>query len=156
MVHEEGAPPSLIGGSDRHPPGGADTLCLAPVKTGPTPTTDDRVDDGGIDVPEAARSAAEIEERIARRRESLAVTLDEIAVRVHPRTIVGDVKARAAGAVDRTTGKAAVAVTRTVDGVRAQLVSAEGGPRLDRVIPVAALAVAVTGLLVLSSRRRRR
>ncbi|WP_311667977.1 DUF3618 domain-containing protein [Streptomyces chisholmiae] len=114
------------------------------------------MDDGGIDVPEAARTTAEIEERIARRRERLAVTLDEIAVRVHPSTIVGDVKARAAGAVDRTAGRAAVAVTRTVDGVRAQLVSAEGGPRLDRVLPVAALAVAVTGLLVLSSRRRRR
>ncbi|WP_062206169.1 DUF3618 domain-containing protein [Streptomyces sp. NBRC 109706] len=107
-------------------------------------------------MPEAARTAAEIEERIARRRESLAVTLDEIAVRVHPSTIVGDAKARAAGAVDRTVGKAAFAVSRGAENVRAQLVSAEGGPRLDRVIPVAALAVAVTGLLVLSSRRRRR
>jgi hypothetical protein len=106
-------------------------------------------------VAEAARTPAEIEARIARRRRDLAATLDEIAVRVHPRTIVGDAKARAAETVDRTAGRAFTAVGRGVEGVRGTFVSPEGAPRLERLVPVALLAVAVTGLLVLSSRRRR-
>jgi Protein of unknown function (DUF3618) len=96
-------------------------------------------------VPEAARTPAEIEARIDRRRRDLAATLDEIAIRVHPRTIVGDAKARAAEAVDRG-----------VVGVRGQFVSPDGRPRLERVIPVAVLTIAVAGLLVTRSSRRRR
>ncbi|GAB2923812.1 DUF3618 domain-containing protein [Streptomyces mayteni] len=99
---------------------------------------------------------AEIEARIARRRENLARALDEIGTRVHPSTIVGDVRARAAASVDRTTGRALEAVNRTVTGVRSQVVSEDGGPRLDRLVPIALLTVAAVGLLVVSARRRRR
>lgn len=105
---------------------------------------------------EAARTPADIEAQIARRREILAATLDEIAVRVHPRTIVDDAKARAAAVADRTVGRAYVAVNRTVSNVRGGLVTPEGTPRLERVVPVAMVAVAAAGLLVLSARRRHR
>jgi uncharacterized protein DUF3618 len=107
-------------------------------------------------VAETAGTPAEIEERIARRRRELAATLDEIAIRVHPKTIVGDARARAVETVDRTAGRAFDAVGRGVDGVRGQFVSPEGGPRLERVVPVALVAAAAVGLLVLSTRRRRR
>ncbi|MDT0342962.1 DUF3618 domain-containing protein [Streptomyces litchfieldiae] len=107
-------------------------------------------------MPEAAETPAEIQARIARRRQDLKTTLEEIGVRVHPSTVVGDARARVAATVDHTAGRAFVAVNRAVSGVRAQLVSPEGTPRLDRVIPAAVLTVAVAGLLVLSSRRRRR
>ncbi|MGP3950145.1 DUF3618 domain-containing protein [Streptomyces sp. 7N604] len=103
-----------------------------------------------------ARTPAQIEADIAGRREALAATLDEIAVRVHPKTIVGDAKARAASTIDRTAGRAYVAVNRAVSDVRATLVSADGSPRLERVVPVALVAVAVVGLLAVSARRRHR
>ena len=102
-----------------------------------------------------ARTPAQIEADIARRRQELAVTLDEIAVRMHPKTIVGDAKARVAGTVDRTAGRAYVAVNRAMSGLRSTLVSEEGAPRLERIVPVALVAVAVVGLLAVSSRRRR-
>lgn len=104
----------------------------------------------------AAQGRAEITARIAQRRQDLATTLDEIAVRVHPKTIVNDARTRAVSAVDRTAGKAYVAVNRTVSDVRGQLVAADGTPRLERVVPVALITVGLVGLLVLSSRRRRR
>lgn len=103
-----------------------------------------------------ARSPAQIETDIISRREQLAVVLDEIGVRVHPKTIVGDAKAKAAQAVDRTAGRAFVAVNRTVSDVRAQFVSEDGAPRLERVIPAALLAVGVVGLVVVSRRRGKR
>ncbi|MCX5140526.1 MULTISPECIES: DUF3618 domain-containing protein [unclassified Streptomyces] len=103
-----------------------------------------------------ARTPAQIEADIISRREQLAVVLDEIGVRVHPKTIIGDVKAKAAGAVDRTAGRAFVAVNRTVSDVKAQFVSEEGSPRLERVIPVALLAVGVVGLLTVSAQRKKR
>lgn len=103
-----------------------------------------------------ARTPAQIEADIISRREQLAVVLDEIGVRVHPKTIIGDAKAKAAGAVDRTAGRAFVAVNRTVSDVKAQFVSEEGSPRLERVIPAALLAVGVVGLVVASKRRRKR
>ncbi|WP_326765801.1 DUF3618 domain-containing protein [Streptomyces sp. NBC_01591] len=102
-----------------------------------------------------ARTPAQIEADIISRREQLAVVLDEIGVRVHPNTIMGDVKAKAAEAVDRTAGRAFVAVNRAVSDVRAQFVSEDGAPRLERVIPAALLAVGVVGLVVASKRRRR-
>ncbi|MER6144647.1 DUF3618 domain-containing protein [Streptomyces sparsogenes] len=102
-----------------------------------------------------ARTPAQIEADIARRRQQLAVTLDEIGVRMHPKTIVGDAKAKAAAAVDRTAGRAYVSVNRAVTGVRAQFVSEEGAPRLERIIPVALLVVGLAGLYAVSSRRRR-
>ncbi|MET9659351.1 DUF3618 domain-containing protein [Streptomyces sp. NPDC006510] len=102
-----------------------------------------------------ARTPAQIEADIISRREQLAVVLDEIGVRVHPNTIMGDVKAKAAEAVDRTAGRAFVAVNRAVSDVKAQFVSEDGAPRLERVIPAALLAAGVVGLVVASKRRRK-
>ncbi|QTZ92154.1 DUF3618 domain-containing protein [Streptomyces auratus] len=102
-----------------------------------------------------ARTPAQIEADIVRRRQELAVTLDEIGVRLHPKTIMDEAKAKAAQAVDRTAGRAYVAANRAVSDVRAQLVSENGTPRLERVIPVAMVGVAVIGLLALRTRRRR-
>ena len=43
-----------------------------------------------------ARTPAQIEADIVRRREQLAETLDEIGIRMHPKTIIGDAKAKVA------------------------------------------------------------
>ncbi|CAM5412443.1 MULTISPECIES: DUF3618 domain-containing protein [Streptomyces] len=102
-----------------------------------------------------ARTPAQIEKDIVRRRQELAVTLDEIGVRLHPKTIMGDAKAKTAAAVDRTAGRAYVAANRAVSDIRAQLVSEDGAPRLERVVPLAMIGVAVVGLLVVGSKRRR-
>jgi hypothetical protein len=102
-----------------------------------------------------ARTPAQIEADIVRRREQLAVTLDEIGVRVHPKTIIGDAKARVASTVDQTAGRAFVTVNRVVTDVRGRFVSEDGTPRLERLVPVALLAVGVVGLLAMSARRRR-
>lgn len=83
------------------------------------------------------------------------MTLDEIGVRVHPKTIIGDAKAKAASAVDRTAGRAYVSANRVVTSVRSQLVSEEGEPRLERIVPVALVAVGLVGLLALSVRSSR-
>jgi Protein of unknown function (DUF3618) len=101
-----------------------------------------------------ARTPAQIEADIARRRQELAVTLDEIGVRMHPKTIVGDAKAKVAAKVDHTAGRAYVAANRLVSDVRARFVTEDGTPRLDRIVPVAMVAVGVIGLLTVSSRRR--
>lgn len=77
-----------------------------------------------------ARTPAQIEADIVRRRDQLAETLDEIGVRVHPQTIVGDAKARMVSRVDQTAGKAYVAVNRTVAGMKDRFVSDDGAPRL--------------------------
>ncbi|MER6035036.1 MULTISPECIES: DUF3618 domain-containing protein [unclassified Streptomyces] len=102
------------------------------------------------------RTPAEIEADIRRRREVLAETLDEIGVRVHPKTIVGDAKAKVVANLDHTVGRAYVQVNRVVSDVRAQFVDEEGAPRLERVVPVALVAVGLVGLLALSVRRRGR
>ncbi|MET7454197.1 DUF3618 domain-containing protein [Streptomyces sp. NPDC005574] len=102
------------------------------------------------------RTPAQIEADIRRRRELLAETLDEIGVRVHPKTIVGDARARAVSHIDHTLGRAYVGVNRVVSDVKGQFVDEQGAPRLERVVPVAALAVlGVVGLLALGTRRRR-
>ncbi|MER5545085.1 DUF3618 domain-containing protein [Streptomyces sp. NPDC001118] len=101
------------------------------------------------------RTPAQIEADIKRRREVLAETLDEIGVRVHPQTIIGDAKAKVAAKVDQTAGRAYVQVNRVVSEVRGQFVDEEGTLRLERVVPVALLAVGVVGLLALGSRRRK-
>ncbi|MEU7412643.1 DUF3618 domain-containing protein [Streptomyces sp. NPDC042638] len=101
------------------------------------------------------RTPAQIEADIKRRREVLAETLDEIGVRVHPKTIVGDAKAKVVANVDHTVGRAYVQVNRMVSDVRSRFVDDEGAPRLERVVPVALVVVGVVGLLALGARRRR-
>ncbi|MFJ4774841.1 DUF3618 domain-containing protein [Streptomyces sp. NPDC088762] len=103
-----------------------------------------------------ARTPAQIEADIVRRREQLAETLDEIGVRMHPKTIIGDAKARVASTVDHTAGRAFVAVNRLVTDVSDGLRHEDGAPRVERIVPVALLAAGVIGLVVLSVRRKRR
>lgn len=98
------------------------------------------------------RTPAQIEADIKARREVLAETLDEIGVRVHPKTIVGDARAKVVANVDHTLGRAYVQVNRAVSGVRAQFVDDEGAPRLERVVPVALVVVGVVGLLAFNGR----
>ncbi|MEU5183770.1 DUF3618 domain-containing protein [Streptomyces longwoodensis] len=100
------------------------------------------------------RTPAQIEADIKRRREVLAETLDEIGVRVHPKTIVGDARAKVVANVDHTLGRAYVQVNKVVSDVKAQFVDETGAPRLERVVPVAVVAVGLVGLLVLGTRRR--
>lgn len=106
---------------------------------------------------EDVRTPAQIEAEIARRRQDLAETLDELAVRVHPVTIARDTKAKALSTLDRTVGQAYVAVNRAVSRARSHFVTDEGRPRPERIAPVVlagvALAVTVGGL---STWRRRR
>ncbi|WP_155054687.1 DUF3618 domain-containing protein [Streptomyces blattellae] len=101
------------------------------------------------------RTPAQIEADIKRRRDVLADTLDEIGVRVHPKTIVGDAKAKVVSNVDRTLGRAYVGVNRVVSDVKGQFVDSEGAPRMERIVPVALVAVGLVGLLALGSRRRK-
>ncbi|MER6956931.1 MULTISPECIES: DUF3618 domain-containing protein [unclassified Streptomyces] len=101
------------------------------------------------------RTPAQIEADIRARRDVLAETLDEIGVRVHPKTIVGDAKAKVVANVDHTLGRAYVQVNRVVSEVRAQFVDEEGAPRLERVVPAALVVVGVVGLLALGARRRK-
>ncbi|MFB7466309.1 DUF3618 domain-containing protein [Streptomyces sp. NPDC056224] len=103
-----------------------------------------------------ARTPAQIEADIVRRREQLAETLDEIGVRMHPKTIIGDAKARVASTVDQTAGRAYVAVNRLVTDVKVALCHEDGAPRVERIVPVALFAAGVVGVVVLSVRRRRR
>ncbi|MFD7975969.1 DUF3618 domain-containing protein [Streptomyces sp. NPDC059071] len=100
-----------------------------------------------------ARTPAQIEADIVRRREQLAVTLDEIGIRMHPKTIIGDAKAKVAAHVDHTAGRAFVAVNRVVSDVKVRFTHEDGAPRLERVVPVALVAVALVGLLAVSARK---
>lgn len=103
------------------------------------------------------RTPAQIEAEITRRRQDLAATLDEIAVRVHPTTIVRDTKAKAVSAVDRTVGQAYVAAQRAVSRTRSQFVAEDGSPRADRIVPGVVIGVALVAVVAgLSVRRRRR
>lgn len=104
-----------------------------------------------------ARTPVDIEADILRKRQELAETLDEIAVRTHPRTIAGDARAKALAAVDRTAGRAYVTANRALSDVRARFVAEDGTPRMERVVPAALVTVAaVGGLCALAARRRRR
>ncbi|GGP58902.1 DUF3618 domain-containing protein [Streptomyces abikoensis] len=99
-----------------------------------------------------ARTPAQIEADIDRRRQELAVVLDEIGVRMHPSTIIGDARAKVTSKVDHVAGRACVAASRVVSEVRSRFVTEEGEPRLERIVPVALVAVGVIGLLVSSSK----
>jgi hypothetical protein len=99
------------------------------------------------------RTPAQIEADIKRRRETLAETLDEIGARVHPKTIVGDAKAKVVSNIDHTLGRAYVGVNRAVSDVKSQLVNEEGAPRLERIVPVALVVVGVVGMFAVGSRR---
>ncbi|MBD0420775.1 DUF3618 domain-containing protein [Streptomyces sp. NPDC052309] len=101
------------------------------------------------------RTPAQIEADIRRRREVLAETLDEIGVRVHPKTIMGDAKAKVVSNIDHTLGRAYVEVNRAVSDVKSRFVDEDGAPRLERVVPVALVVVGVVGLLALGTRRRK-
>jgi hypothetical protein len=101
------------------------------------------------------RTPAQIEADIKSRRETLAETLDEIGVRVHPKTIVGDAKAKVVSSVDNTLGRAYVGVNRVVGDVKGRFVTEDGAPRLERIVPVALVVVGVVGLLTFGTRRRR-
>jgi hypothetical protein len=101
------------------------------------------------------RTPAQIEADIKRRREVLAETLDEIGVRVHPKTIVGDARAKVVSHIDHTLGRAYVGVNRVVSDVRTQFVDEDGAPRVERIVPVALAVIGVVGLLALGTRRRR-
>ncbi|MEZ0094270.1 DUF3618 domain-containing protein [Streptacidiphilus sp. EB129] len=100
------------------------------------------------------RTAAQIEADIVRTRRQLAATLDELAVAVHPSTLVGKAKADAKAAVDRSVGRAFVALNRGVEQARAQFVDEKGNPRPERIVPAAALAAAVVTGVVLLRRRK--
>jgi hypothetical protein len=103
------------------------------------------------------RTAAQIEADIVRTRQQLAATLDELAVAVHPSTLVDKAKAEAKAAVDRTAGRAYIEANRRIEQARAQFVDEKGNPRAERIIPVAAVAVAaVVGIVLLSRRKPRR
>ncbi len=106
---------------------------------------------------EGTRTPAQIEADIARKRQDLAVVLDEIAVRVHPVTIARDTRAKAVSALDSTVGRAYVAANRAVSRTRAQFVDEDGAPRMERIVPVAvggaALVAVAVGLTVWRRRR---
>ena len=101
------------------------------------------------------RSAAQIEADIVRTRKQLAATLDELAVAVHPSTIIGSAKAQARAAVEERASKAFVSVNRGVELVRVQFVNDEGNLNKQRVVPVAAVGAALVVGIVLLRRRRR-
>ena len=101
------------------------------------------------------RTAAQIEADIYRTRQQLAATLDELAVAVHPSTLVGKAKADAKAVVDRTVGQAFVTANRGVEQARAQFVDEKGNLRKERVVPVVAVAAAdVVGWALLRRRRK--
>ncbi|MEW2130287.1 MULTISPECIES: DUF3618 domain-containing protein [unclassified Streptomyces] len=102
------------------------------------------------------RTPAQIEADIKRRREVLAETLDEIGVRVHPKTIVGDAKAKAVANLDHVFGQAFVTANRVMTEVRDQFVDDDGAPRMERIVPAALIVAGAVGLIVVGATRRRR
>ncbi|WP_441245940.1 DUF3618 domain-containing protein [Kitasatospora sp. McL0602] len=102
-----------------------------------------------------ARTTADIEANIARTREQLAVTLDELAVRVHPSTVAAQTKAKLRASVEQKAARAYVAASGAVEQVKAQFTDEKGRPRKERVVPAALVGAGVL-LLVASARKRRR
>ncbi|GAA0667563.1 DUF3618 domain-containing protein [Kitasatospora atroaurantiaca] len=102
----------------------------------------------------AARTTAQIEADIVRTRDQLAATLDELAVRVHPSTMVAQTRARMLGSVEQKAGRAYVAASGAVEKVKAQFTDEKGRPRQERIVPAALVGVGV--LLLAASVRKRR
>lgn len=113
-------------------------------------------DDHGGGAVSDMRTPAQIEADIISRRAQLAEVLDEIGVRVHPKTVIGDARAKVVATMDRTAGRAFVAVNRSVSDVKARFVAEDGSPRMGRVIPVALVVVGAVALLTVSMRGRKR
>ncbi|WP_280698707.1 DUF3618 domain-containing protein [Kitasatospora sp. GP82] len=103
----------------------------------------------------AARTTAQIEADIERTRKQLAVTLDELAVRVHPSTVAAQTKAKMMASVEQKAGRAYVAASGAVEQLKAQFTDASGRPRQERIVPAALVGVGVL-LLLASSRSRRK
>ncbi|WP_280666466.1 MULTISPECIES: DUF3618 domain-containing protein [unclassified Kitasatospora] len=101
------------------------------------------------------RTTAQIEADIARTRTQLAVTLDELAVRVHPSTITAQVRARALASVEQKVGRVYVRASQSAEQLKAQFVDEKGRPRKERIVPAALVGAGVV-LLVASARKRRR
>lgn len=101
------------------------------------------------------KTPSDIEAEIVRSRKQLAITLDEIAVRVHPKTVMDEAREKVAERVDNTVGQAYVAVNRTVSRARGQVIAPDGSPRMERIVPLALVTVAVLGLVSVTARRRR-
>ncbi|WP_354640669.1 DUF3618 domain-containing protein [Kitasatospora camelliae] len=101
------------------------------------------------------RSTAQIEADIAKTRDRLATTLDELAMRVHPATVAAQTKARMLATVEERAGRAYVAASGVVDQVTAQFTDDKGRPRPERIVPAALVGVGVL-LLVASARKRRK
>ncbi len=80
---------------------------------------------------------AAIESDIEETRARLAGTVDELAVRLHPKEI----------------GRRSVADVK--DKVRSATMTPDGSPRIERIAAIAVAAVALIGLVVMNRRRRR-
>ncbi len=101
------------------------------------------------------RSAAQIEEDIARTREQLAATLDQLAVAVHPSTIIDSMKAQATAKVQQTAGQAFTRVNQGVEAVKGQFTDEKGNLDRKRVVPAAAIGAAlVVGVIMLRRRKK--
>ena len=94
----------------------------------------------GGDAPHVVPSseADVIAEQIERKQARLAADVDELATRVHPKTLV------------RTTGESAR------EKARAAVVADDGSPRVERRAAAGAAVLVVVGLVLLRGRRRRR
>jgi hypothetical protein len=101
------------------------------------------------------RSTAQIEADITHARTRLASTLDELAMRVHPATVVAQTKARAMAAVEQKAGRVYVAASGAVEQVKSQFTDEKGRPRAERVVPVALVGVGLVLLLASAKRRRK-
>jgi hypothetical protein len=111
-----------------------------------------RVADAGTK-DKGTRTTAQIEADIAKTRDRLATTLDELAVAVHPSTVAAQAKAKLVGTMEQKAAKAYVAASGAVERVKAQFTDESGQPRMERIVPAALVGVGV--LLLLSSARKR-
>jgi hypothetical protein len=94
----------------------------------------------GDDSPQVVPSseADVIAEQIERRQARLAADVDELATRVHPKTLV------------RTTGESARVKAR------AAVVADDGSPRVERLAAAGSAVLIVVGALLLRGRKRSR